>query len=881
MHAARSRLAGAVSLALLATGVAVAGSGSAHAEPVTAAADGDIAINLLGVNDFHGRIFTNTVKWAGTVEKLRAEGGDADTLFVGAGDLVGASLFASAVDDDQPTIDVLNALGLDASAVGNHEFDKGFDDLTDRIIGADGSRNAQWDYLGANVYEKGTTTPALPEYATFDVEGVSVAVVGAVTEETASLVSPGGISDIEFGDPVEAVNRVAGELSDGDEANGEADVIVATFHAGAQDGTETYEDGVAHGGEFAEMADLDPAVDVIFNGHTHQTYVYDQPIPGESGTRPLLQTGSYAANVGHVVLSVDPTTHEVTGYEAENVATSSTTETDAELAAEYPDVAQVKSIVDDALADAAEVGNEPVGAITDDVTTAFADAAPVDGEYEGTTRDNRQAESTLGDLVANALRDGIPSDMGEADLGITNPGGLRAELLYAGDTTDNPENTDGVVTYAEANSVLPFVNNIWLVDLTGAELKDVLEQQWQPSGADRPYLQLGLSDNVEVTADSSADEGSRITSVRIDGEPVDPDATYTVSTFSFLGTGGDNFTAFTEGTSSDTGLVDRDLWISYLQDASPISPSYSRQQVFATDLPSSVSAGSEESFTLGTDNVTPAVPTTGETLDLTSLGSPVNTKVKATLVRDGETVGSAGTFAVTDGTADIDLTTPCSARAGDSLVLTAKPSGTQVTLPVVAADSLCSEVSATVLNAGKALVNGNKQLRLEAVVDAGDGTPTGTVTATVDGTEVDSAELGEDGTALLVVPAFSLAGSQDVVVTYSGDDTVEGSSTTVAVRVRKAPGKIAVSRTPAAVHARTTRPTWDVSVAAPGTSTVPSGRVVVRTAGFAFTAVLHDGEASLRLPAYGTVGVKNVRISYLGDDEVTAATVLRTVRVVH
>src|SRR3546814_10811844 len=106
--------------------------------------------DLLGINDVHGRINANTVKWAGTLEQLTAGAGDSRTILVGAGDLIGASEFASAIDDDQPTIDVLNALGLDASSVGNHEFDKGWGDLRDRVIGSDGARNAQWDYLGAN-----------------------------------------------------------------------------------------------------------------------------------------------------------------------------------------------------------------------------------------------------------------------------------------------------------------------------------------------------------------------------------------------------------------------------------------------------------------------------------------------------------------------------------------------------------------------------------------------------------------------------------------------------------------------------------------------------------------------------------------------------------
>lgn len=123
----------------------------------------------------------------------------------------------------------------------------------------------------------------------------------------------------------------------------------------------------------------------------------------------------------------------------------------------------------------------------------------------------------MGDLVANALRDGIPAELGTPDLALVNPGGLRAELTYAGNTAINPANTDGVVTYSEANGVLPFINNLWLIDLTGDQIRQVLEQQFQPAGAARPFLALGLSDNVTATIDRSKPEGQRITSIWIDG----------------------------------------------------------------------------------------------------------------------------------------------------------------------------------------------------------------------------------------------------------------------------------------------------------------------------------------------------------------------------
>src|SRR5690606_20038078 len=128
---------------------------------------------------------------------------------------------------------VLNALDLRASAVGNHEFDKGIKDLQDRVIGTPDDPNADWSYLGANVYEKGTTKPVLDEYDVLEVNGLRVAVIGTVTQETPSLVTPDGIKGLTFGNPVAAVNRVAGEIEEADAA----DVIVAEFHEGASEGT--------------------------------------------------------------------------------------------------------------------------------------------------------------------------------------------------------------------------------------------------------------------------------------------------------------------------------------------------------------------------------------------------------------------------------------------------------------------------------------------------------------------------------------------------------------------------------------------------------------------------------------------------------------------
>ena len=216
----------------------------------------------------------------------------------------------------------------------------------------------------------------------------------------------------------------------------------------------------------------------------------------------------------------------------------------------------VKTIVDAAIAASNVIGDRKVGTISADITRADADLAAAG------VQEDRGAESTLGNLVADALREvKIPAAGKTPAIGITNPGGLRADLLFKGDLTTSPENADGVVTFEEANSVLPFVNNISYVDVTGATLKKILEQQWQPASASRPFLALGVSKNVQTILDPSRPAGDRVVSMTIDGAPVDPAKTYTISTFSFLAQGGDNFTAFTEGKSVDTGAIDRDLWI--------------------------------------------------------------------------------------------------------------------------------------------------------------------------------------------------------------------------------------------------------------------------------------------------------------------------------
>ncbi len=683
-----------------------------------------VDLNLLNINDFHGRIDKNTVKFAGTIEQLRAEYGDANTLLGSAGDNIGASLFASSSQRDKPTIDVLNALGLQSS-VGNHEFDTGYADLTGQI--ADWT---DWNYLGANVYFKGTTDPALPEYVIVDIDGVKVGVVGAVTEATPSLVTKSGIAMLDFGDPVTAVNRVAAQLSDGDLANGEADVVIAEYHEGAATGTSkggTLENQVALGGPFAEIVNSTSAdVDVIFTGHTHVAYAWDAPIPGDAThTRPVLQTGSYGENIGQVVLTFDTATDSVVSYTQRNVPR--TTVDDATLIATYPRVATVKTVVDDAIAAAAVIGNAPVGSVTADISRAFA----------GGTED-RGAESTIGNLVANSLTASLGSaDRGGAEIGIVNPGGLRTDLLY-GD--------DGVITYAEANAVLPFLNNLWTQTLTGAQFKTVLEQQWQRDKdgnpiTTRPFLNLGLSDNVTYTYDATRAMDDRVTAIYVDGVPIDMAKEYRIGSFSFLLQGGDNFWEFNNGTNTtDSGLVDRDAWIDYITANSPLSPNFARHAAQVTDVTAGPVAPGQ-SVSLNVSN-----------LDLTSLGSPANTEL--TLTWEGS-AAVLGTVPIAAGAAAVTFTVPADAASGPgTLVMTAAPSGTTVRVPIDVQDSV-NYTSSTKLKLSRTIGFSWQTTTAKVTVSTdADTAPTGSVVVTVNGVPVSTVPVtaADDGKVSITLP---------------------------------------------------------------------------------------------------------------------------------
>ncbi|WIM97019.1 ExeM/NucH family extracellular endonuclease [Actinoplanes oblitus] len=501
-----------------------------------------VDLQLLNINDFHGRLEAPTAgtggaaQLVGLVDKLRAE--NPNTIWSSAGDNIGASTFISAIDSDNPTIDALNAGGLAVSAAGNHEFDKGIADLTGRV-----RDRAKFPYLGANVYLDGKR--ALPAYSVQTVNAVKVGYIGVVTEQTSTLVSPDGIKNVEFHDPVAEANAVAAQLSDGDAANGEADVLVLLAHEGAATENITTADALQKDSVFGDFTRVSADIDVIFSGHTHQPYAFEIPVPGTGKTRPVLQAEDYGLRLGRAVVTYDPATKSVTGSTAELLDVKG-----------YPENSTVAGIVAAAKTTAAELGKQKLGSITADIKRA----------YSATGSEDRGAESVMGNFIADVQLDQT-SDAGRggAQIAFMNPGGLRNDLLYG---------TDGTVTYSQAFAVQPFANDVVTQTLTGAQIKQVLEEQWQPAGASRPVLHLGSSKGLTYSYDVNQPRGSRIiaSSLKLNGVTLDPNGTYRVTSNSFLAAGGDNFTTLGKGTNRiTTGDNDLTMLVNYFAKHSPIT----------------------------------------------------------------------------------------------------------------------------------------------------------------------------------------------------------------------------------------------------------------------------------------------------------------------
>ncbi|MCF2131932.1 bifunctional metallophosphatase/5'-nucleotidase [Strepomyces sp. STD 3.1] len=556
---------------LAAATVVTAGALAAAALPASATADADASgqrhghghghgryqdVQLLSFNDLHGNLeppagssgrvtevqpdgTTKTVD-AGGVEYLathlrEARKGNRYSVTAAGGDMVGASPLLSGLFHDEPTIEALNKLDLDVTSVGNHEFDEGAKELarlqkggchpTEGCYTDKRFKGADFPYLAANVLDEKTRKPILDPYWVWKKNGVKVGFIGVTLEGTPDIVSADGVKGLSFKDEVETINKYAKVL----QRQG-VKSIVALIHEGGFPASTSYNydcdapgagDGVS--GPIVDIAkNITPQVDALVTGHTHSAYVCTIPDPAGN---PRMVTS--AASFGRLYTDTTLTYDRRTG----DIARTSVKSANHVVTRDVPKAPDMTRLIDKWGTLAAPIGNRPVGHISADISR------------DGT-------ESPLGDLIADAqLAYGRTQDP-ETDLALMNPGGIRAPLTYASSGAEG----DGVVTYAEGFTVQPFANTVNLKDYTGAQLVQVLKEQVSGPNEAAPKI-LQVSSGLTYTLDLTKSGADRVVadSIRLNGAPVDPSATYRVASNSFLAGGGDGFPTLNEGANELVG----------------------------------------------------------------------------------------------------------------------------------------------------------------------------------------------------------------------------------------------------------------------------------------------------------------------------------------
>lgn len=536
-------------------------------------------VQLLSFNDLHGNLeppsgssgrvteqqpdgTTKTID-AGGVEYLathlrQARQGHPYSVTAAGGDMVGASPLLSGLFHDEPTIEALNKLKLDVTSVGNHEFDEGARELarlqnggchpTDGYYTDKKFKGADFPYLAANVLDDKTGKPILKPYWVWKKKDVRIGFIGVTLEGTPGIVSADGVKGLKFKDEVETIDKYAKVL----QRQG-VQSIVALIHEGGFPASGSYNYDCDAGGAGAGISgpivdiakNVTPAVDALVTGHTHNAYVCDVPDP--SG-RPRMVTS--AASFGRLYTDTTLTYDRRTG----DIARTAVKSANRVVSRDVPKAQDMTDLIGRWNTLAAPIGNRAIGYISADIG-------------------NTGTESPMGDLIADAqLAYGKELDP-KTSLALMNPGGVRAGLTYAAKGAEG----DGVVTYAEGFTVQPFANTVNLQDFTGAQLVQVLKEQVSGANAAAPKI-LQPSANLTYTLDLTKSGADRVVtdSIRVNGAPVDPAATYRIATNSFLAGGGDGFPTLGAGTGDLVGADDLTALEKYLTanstPSAPIAP---------------------------------------------------------------------------------------------------------------------------------------------------------------------------------------------------------------------------------------------------------------------------------------------------------------------
>ena len=504
-------------------------------------------LSIFSINDFHGHIQpksptplmprlpdpkTGEIKpqAAGGAAYLATVLGDLraqrpNSVFVAAGDLMGASPQLSSLLADEPTLSALSAMGLDASSLGNHDLDAGLTELLRKTRGDCAPTGCAWPefkgatfpYLAVNMLDAETGKPVLPTYKIVTVAGIKIALVGAVTKDTPKVIVAKAIRGLKFIDEADAMNALIPQLR----AEG-AQLLVAMMHEGgvtegpANDPSYACQSLRGRGIDIAQR--LDPAYGIIISGHTHNAYTC------KINGRLMVQAGSFGGWITESRLKVTAT-GQVLEAEAVNYPVLQ--------GVNAPNPAFV-ALVQRAAELTNAVRNRPINTLT-----SGAVRNPV-APY---------GDSTLGNLITDAQL-AYAKKRGVADVAMINSGGIRADLVVE---PGKP------VTLSDLFAIQPFSNELVVMTLSGAQLRELVVRQLPKTPASRRFAQV--SNNFRFQWSQAADGTSTLDSLTLDGQPLVETKDYRVVVNNFMAEGGDDFSVFRQGRDKVNLGVDLDALV--------------------------------------------------------------------------------------------------------------------------------------------------------------------------------------------------------------------------------------------------------------------------------------------------------------------------------
>ncbi len=556
-----------------------------------------VTVSLVSFNDFHGnllppdtgavvddpetgqsvRVPAGGIAYLSTLVKQLKAQNPGNTLVVAAGDLISGSPQVSGMFHDEPTIDALNMMGLDVSAVGNHEFDRGKEELlrmqyggchpksadgTRGIVGVDTCMNkgkfggATFRYLAANVIDQKTGKTLFLPYVIRTVGGVKIGFIGVTLKETPAAVIPSGVVGLKFEDEAKTINQLVPVL----QQQG-VDVIVVLMHQGAATAAEVVNDKSCPGfnGDALKIIDrMDAAVNVVITGHTHEEFIC------ERYGKLVTQAGHYGRLVTKIDIVLNEKTRQIIDMDATNHVTVNDTMARDANKQPVPLPEPYEMLTKDPVMDKLV---QRYAKLTE--KRAKVVVANIGGPFD--RKQNAAGESTLAAMLADAYLDVTAQasyGANAAKIAFVNPGGIRSDLTAS-----------LKVTNGHLYRVHPFGNNMVTMNLTGDQIRRVLEQQWespQPEGGRVLGVSAGFTYiwDANRPARAAPGHGNRIVagSMKLHGQPIDPHKSYRVTVNAFMSSGGDNFTVFTEGKKLQDGAVDLDALTTYLRAKQPLSP---------------------------------------------------------------------------------------------------------------------------------------------------------------------------------------------------------------------------------------------------------------------------------------------------------------------